>query len=65
MFDASWSKKPAAQKRRGEGETFGGVDVEGNTRDELRRRAKDAGVHGYSKMTKSELGRALQRKEHD
>lgn len=59
------SKMPAAQKRRGEGETYGGVDVEGNTRDELRRRAKDAGVRGYSKMTKAELGRALQRKEHD
>jgi cation transport regulator ChaB len=59
------SKKPAAQKRRAEGETYGGVDVEGNSRDELRRRAKDAGVSGYSNMTKAELGKALQRKEHD
>ena len=59
------SKKPAVQKRRGEGETYGGVDVEGNTREELRRRAKAAGVRGYSTMSKPELGRALQRKEHD
>ncbi len=26
------SKKTTAQRRRGEGETFGGVDVEGNTK---------------------------------
>jgi len=31
------SKKSTAQKRRGEGETFGGVDVEGNTKRELAR----------------------------
>jgi hypothetical protein len=59
------SKQPADRKRRGEGETYGGVDVEGNTREELARRAKAAGIRGFSKMTKAELGRALQRKEHD
>ncbi len=59
------SKMSAEQKRAGEGETFGGVDVEGNTRAQLRERAKRAGVRGYSKMTKSELGRQLARKEHD
>jgi cation transport regulator ChaB len=52
-------------KREGRGETYGGVDVQGSTRSELVERAKDAGIRGYSKMTKAELGRQLQRKEHD
>lgn len=57
------SKKPAGAKRRGEGRTHGGVDVEGNTKAELQRRAKKAGVKGYSSMTKAELGDALARQE--
>jgi cation transport regulator ChaB len=57
------SKKSQASNRRGEGETFGGVDVEGNTKQDLVERAKKAGVKGYSSMSKAELGRALQRKE--
>ena len=59
------SKKSTRQKRAGQGETFGGVDVEGNTRAELAQRAKKAGITGYSKMTKAELGRQLARREHD
>lgn len=59
------SSMPAKQKRQGKGETYGGVDIEGNTRDELVSRAKEAGIRGYSKMNKAELGRQLQRKEHD
>jgi hypothetical protein len=58
------SKEPASAKRAGKGETFSGVDVEGNTRAELAERAKKAGVRGYSKMTKTELGRQLARHEH-
>src|SRR5947209_15537131 len=46
------SKKTTAQKRRGEGETYGGVDAEGNTRRELYERAKRLGVEGRSKMSK-------------
>lgn len=57
------SKKSTEEKRAGKGETFGGIDVEGNTRDELRDRAKRAGITGYSDMTKAELARALQRHE--
>jgi cation transport regulator ChaB len=57
------SKKPQAAKRRGEGETYGGIDVEGNTRAELVERAKKAGVTGYSSMNKRELAKALARKE--
>jgi cation transport regulator ChaB len=59
------SKMPAKQKREGKGETFGGVDVEGNSRADLVERAKRAGIKGYSRMNKSELGRQLSRKEHD
>jgi cation transport regulator ChaB len=57
------SKMPHAAKRRGAGETYGGVDVEGNTRAELVERAKKAGITGYSSMNKGELAKALSRKE--
>jgi cation transport regulator ChaB len=57
------SKKPAAAKRRGEGSTHGGVDVEGNSKAELQERAEKAGIKGYSSMNKSELADALARKE--
>jgi cation transport regulator ChaB len=57
------SKKTTAQKRRGEGETFGGVDVEGTTKDELYDRAKRLGVEGRSRMSKTELARAIARKQ--
>jgi cation transport regulator ChaB len=43
--------------------TRGGVDVLGNTKDELYERAKRLGVKGRSKMTKDELARAIQRKQ--
>src|SRR5215203_5456177 len=42
--------------------THGGVDVEGNTKQELYERAKKAGVGGRSRMTKSELADAIARK---
>ncbi len=57
------SKKTTAQKRRGEGETFGGVDAEGNTKRELYERAKRLGVEGRSKMSKHELARAIARRQ--
>lgn len=55
------SRKTTAQKRRGEGETFGGVDVEQNTKEELYERARRLGVEGRSKMSKRELARAIGR----
>jgi cation transport regulator ChaB len=57
------SKKTTAQKRRGEGETFGGVDVEHNTREQLYERARRLGVEGRSKMSKRQLARAIARKQ--
>jgi cation transport regulator ChaB len=59
----SRSMQPHDKKIEGLGETYGGIDVEGNTRDELVERARRAGVKGYSSMNKHELGKALQRKE--
>lgn len=41
------------------GKTYGGVDVLGSTREELKERAKSLGVRGYSSMTKDQLGDAI------
>ena len=43
-------------------ETFGGVDVLGNTKAELYERAKAADIPNRSKMSKEELARAIARK---
>ena len=57
------SKKTTAQKRRGDGETYGGVDAEGNTKAELYERARKLGIEGRSKMSKPELARAIAKKQ--
>jgi len=44
-------------------ETFGGVDVEGSTKEELYDRAKKLGVKGRSSMSKEDLARAIARKQ--
>lgn len=43
--------------------TYGGVDVVGNTKQELYERAKRLGVRGRSKMDKRELAKAIARKQ--
>lgn len=45
------------------GESAGGVDVEGHTRDELYERAKKLGVEGRSRMNKAQLALAIARKQ--
>ncbi len=50
-------------KRRGKGETFRGVDAEGNTKEELYRRAAKLGVAGRSRMSKQKLARAIAKKQ--
>ena len=57
------AKKGGADARENPAETFGGVDVEGNTRQELLERARSLGVRGRSRMTKHELARAIARKQ--
>jgi cation transport regulator ChaB len=57
------SDERAKRGRGGGGESAGGVDVEGHTKEELYERAKKLGVSGRSKMTKMELGQAIARKQ--
>jgi cation transport regulator ChaB len=54
--------KGGAEARRG-GKTYGGVDVEGNSRDELYQRARKLGVKGASRMKKAELAEAIAKKQ--
>jgi cation transport regulator ChaB len=57
------STKTTRQKRRGVGETFGGVDYYGNTKEELYERARELGIEGRSKMDKEALARAIARRQ--
>jgi cation transport regulator ChaB len=43
--------------------TAGGVDVRGNSKQELMERAKQLGVSGRSRMNKEELGKAIASKQ--
>jgi cation transport regulator ChaB len=49
--------------REGRGKSFGGVDVEGNTKKELYQRAAELNVQGRSSMSKEELAEAIARKQ--
>jgi cation transport regulator ChaB len=49
--------------RDGRRETFGGVDVNGNTKAELYERARRLEVPGRSRMTKHELAAAIARRQ--
>ena len=53
--------RSGAPARRGRGKSYGGVDLEGHTKQELVDRAKKAGVKGYSRMNKADLAAALDR----
>jgi cation transport regulator ChaB len=59
--DPRSKQRSTAAKRAGRGETYGGVDAEGNTKQELYDRARQLGVEGRSKMSKRELARAIAR----
>jgi cation transport regulator ChaB len=61
--DPRSKQRSTAAKRAGRGETYGGVDAEGNTKQELYERAQRLGVEGRSKMSKRELARAIARKQ--
>ena len=53
------AKMSGKAARAGRGKTFGGVDVEGHTKEELIKRAKKMGVTGISRMNKEQLGEAI------
>lgn len=57
------SDERAKRGRTGGGQSAGGVDVEGHTREELYERAKSLGVRGRSRMSKTELGQAIARRQ--
>jgi cation transport regulator ChaB len=52
-----------AQARERPRKTFGGVDVQGSSKEELYERAKDLGIDGRSKMTKEELAEAIAKRQ--
>ncbi len=53
------ARKRGPTARRGGGRTYGGVDVEGKSKEELVRQARRLGVEGRSRMSKAELGKAI------
>jgi cation transport regulator ChaB len=55
------AKNPRA--REDHGEAFGGVDVEGNSKEELYERAKEMDIPGRSSMSKADLARALAQRQ--
>jgi adenylate cyclase len=55
------AKRSQREARAGKGETFGGVDVYGNTKEELYERAKKADLPGRSDMSKEQLLEGLHR----
>ena len=57
------AKQGGAAARRGQGESFGGVDYYGHTKAELLDRARELGIRGRSSMDKQELARAIARKQ--
>jgi len=57
------ARKSGAAARRGEGESFGGLDYEGSSRDELYERARKLAIPGRSKMDKKELARAIAKRQ--
>ena len=57
------SKLTTAEKRAGKGETFGGVDVEGNSKRDLLERARALHIPGRSRMSKEELASAISKKQ--
>jgi hypothetical protein len=57
------STRPTAEKRKGKGETFCGVDYYGSTKAALYARARKLDIQGRSQMSKRELARAIGRKQ--
>jgi hypothetical protein len=53
--------RSGAAARRGGGKTYGGVDIEGSSKEELYRQARRLGVSGRSQMSKEQLAEAIAR----
>jgi cation transport regulator ChaB len=63
--DEQGPSDPRAERGSDEpgGETAGGVDVRGHTKEELYERAKELDVHGRSEMDKMELAQRIAQKQ--
>jgi hypothetical protein len=59
----SRAEKGAGEARRGEGKTYGGLDVKGHTKKELQERARKLDISGRSRMNKDELAEKIAKKE--
>jgi cation transport regulator ChaB len=57
------AKQGSPRSRTRPRDTAGGVDVEGNTKEELMERARRLDIRGRSKMSKLELGKAIARRQ--
>lgn len=57
------SAESSREKRHNKGETFGGVDLYGHTKEQLYQRARKLDVAGRSRMSKEELARAIAKKQ--
>jgi hypothetical protein len=57
--DSRSQQASTSAKRRGKGNTYGGVDAIGNSRATLYARAKSLGISGRSRMNKAELANAI------
>ena len=55
--------KGGREARESPAKTYGGVDVLGNSKQELYERAKKLGVKGRSRMSKAELAEAIGKKQ--
>jgi cation transport regulator ChaB len=55
------AKNPRARENKGK--SYGGVDVEGNTKEQLMERAKKLDIRGRSRMNKGQLAEAIARKQ--
>ena len=55
--------KGGREARERPGKTYGGVDVEGSTKEDLYERAKELDIDGRSSMSKDELAEAIAKRQ--
>lgn len=55
------SEKSYDEEGYDQAESYGGVDIKGNSKKELQDKAKKLAISGYSNMNKKELAEAIQR----
>jgi len=56
-------RAPNPRARENRGRRYGGVDLEGSSKQELYRRARSLAIRGRSKMSKAQLAEAISRRQ--